>query len=99
MNHTTSKIFVCQELFFCFDLSRVQLCFIALSAGQKSWFFVLGIGGALGFIVDGIDWEHTAISSIIDSQIEVVYVFAVFAYLISTTFNLISIKVAGFITK
>lgn len=59
------------------------------------WFNYKGVGGALGFVVDGIDWESTALSSMIDSQIKVVYFFAVFAYVTTAICNLASVKVSA----
>nr|XP_026694725.1 solute carrier family 45 member 4 isoform X1 [Ciona intestinalis] len=54
--------------------------------------FFIGLGGALGFIIDGIDWEKTAISKLFGSQIKVVYMFAVVTYILTTICNLCSIK-------
>jgi len=58
--------------------------------------FFIGVGGALGFIVDGIDWEKTLVSQYFGSQIKVVYIFAVVAYVVTTACNLFSIKVSSF---
>ncbi|CAK8692399.1 unnamed protein product [Clavelina lepadiformis] len=89
-----------QTMDFCLDQTETPLRAYTLdvcSAQDQPKAFVLqtvfiGVGGALGFIIDGIDWENTFPSGSVASQIKVVYIFAVVIYITTTICNLISIK-------
>nr|CAB3266289.1 solute carrier family 45 member 4-like [Phallusia mammillata] len=93
-------IFGAQTMDFCLDQAETPLraftLDVCLPVDQQRAFALqtvfIGIGGALGFIIDGIDWEKTAVSHYFGSQIKVVYLFAVLAYVSTTLCNLFSIK-------
>ena len=54
---------------------------------------LIGIGGAMGFIVDGIDWPDVLPPELPFSQTEVVFIIAVIIYISTTILNILSIKV------
>lgn len=52
-----------------------------------------GLGSALGFAVDGIDWEHIFSYQSFGFQLKVVYFCAVVVFLLTAAMTLLSIKV------
>ncbi|XP_039274409.2 membrane-associated transporter protein-like [Styela clava] len=54
--------------------------------------FFMGLGGSLGFIVDGIKWRDVFQYFTVEFQTKVVYIFAVTIYLGSAAMTLFSIK-------
>ncbi|XP_039264957.2 solute carrier family 45 member 4-like [Styela clava] len=89
-----------QVMDFCLDQLETPLRAFTLDvcspADQQRAFTIqtlfMGLGGALGFIVDGIKWEDIFEYYVIGFQIKVVYIFAIIVYITTAAMTMLSIK-------
>ncbi|MEQ2174250.1 hypothetical protein GOODEAATRI_005960 [Goodea atripinnis] len=55
-------------------------------------FMFLGLGGAVGYALGGLDWMHTFLGVIFKSQEQILFVFAAILFSISVVLHLFSIE-------
>uniref|UniRef100_A0A3Q0SAV8 Solute carrier family 45 member 4 n=1 Tax=Amphilophus citrinellus TaxID=61819 RepID=A0A3Q0SAV8_AMPCI len=101
-NHTTGIVLTVLGvvvLDFCADASegpiRAYLLDIADTEEQDMALnihaFSAGLGGAMGYMLGGLDWTGTALGQALKSQEQILFMFAAIIFIISVTLHMLSI--------
>ena len=64
-------------------------CMMCMS--PSSYFFLLGLGGAVGYMLGGLDWTGTLLGSVFKSQEQVLFIFTALIFSVSVVLHLFSI--------
>ena len=62
-----------------------------MCTSPSSYFFLLGLGGAVGYMLGGLDWTGTLLGSVFKSQEQVLFIFAALIFSVSVVLHLFSI--------
>ena len=62
------------------------------SVGLSSFTVLAGLGGALGYLLGGVDWENTALGISLGGHVRVVFTFVLVIYIICLIITITSIK-------
>ena len=62
------------------------------SRGLTSFTVMAGLGGSVGYLMGGIDWEATSFGSALGGHVRVVFTLVLFLYIISVTLTVTSFK-------
>ena len=62
------------------------------SRGLTSFTVMAGLGGSVGYLMGGIDWESTSFGSAFGGHVRVVFTFVLFLYIISLVLTVTSFK-------